>query len=108
MNGKASHHRNKYFLGELTIGDLIEFVSIEGEFSLGKNWLPIVRSRTSRKRGVLELFMESFDNDPEVSIPLDTRVKIEGVVVHMKVFPIVYPGGQHIRIRLDSPPKGLL
>lgn len=108
MTRKTDYYRTKYFLGELTLGELLKFARIEGEFSVGKNWLPVVRKRVSRKRGFLELFMDSIDDDPDVSIPLDTRVKIEGVVVHMKVFPRGYPGGQHIRIRLDSPPKGLL
>lgn len=38
-----SYYRNKHFLGELTLGDLMCFAEIEGDFSIGRNWLPISR-----------------------------------------------------------------
>lgn len=104
----ADYYRNKYLLGELTLGEMLRFVRLEGEFSLGVNWLPIVRSRVSKRRGYLDLFTDSLEKEPDFSIPLDAKVKIEGNVVLVKIYWAGYPNGRDVKIRLDSPPEGLL
>lgn len=65
------------------MGDLREIVPIEGQFRIGKSWLPIVRTRISKKSGRLGIFMESSDICPDLIIPLDTRVRVDGREVRM-------------------------
>lgn len=108
MKHKVEYYRTKYFLGELTLKDLLRFIRLEGEFTLGVNWLPIVRSRVSKRRGHLDLFTDSLEKEPDVSISLGSKVKIEGNVVHLKIYWAGYPNGRDVKIRLDSPPELLL
>lgn len=95
-------HRNKHFLGELTFGYLMEIVPIEGDFSLGENWLPITRIRVSKKGDKAGIFMDSIHDEPDVSIPLDTRVKVVGEIVHVAI------EWKPLRIRLEKDPEFIL
>lgn len=104
MKRNAEHYRTKYFLGELNLEDLLKFIRLEGEFSIGKNWLPIVRSRVSQRRGFVDLFMEQNSTDPDVSISFDAKVKIKDDVVHLTVPWAGSPNGWTVKLRLDSPP----
>lgn len=103
------YYRNKNILGELTLDELLKSVSIEGEFTIGENWLPIVRARLSKRKGRLGLFMDSLESkDPELEIPLDTKVSVAGNLVSMRIGWGGYPNGRLVRIRLDSAPKWML
>ena len=92
------YYRNKHLLGELTLSDLMEVCKIEGEFSIGKNWLPIVRARVSKK--YIEFFMDSVERDPDLVLPLDATLFLEGNVVRFNT-------KQTIRLRLDRVPDWL-
>jgi hypothetical protein len=92
------YYRNKHLLGELTLSDLMEYCEIEGEFSIGKNWLPIVRRRVSKK--YIEFFMDSVERDPDLVLPLDATLFLEGNVVRFNT-------KQTIRLRLDRVPDWL-
>lgn len=102
------YYRNKNILGELTLEDLRETVSIEGDFTIGEHWLPIVRARfsLSTKGDILSLFMDSLETrDPELVIPLDTKVSVSENMVSMRIGWVGYPNGRLVRIRLDLVPK---
>lgn len=102
------YYRNKNILGELTLEDLRETVSIEGDFTIGEYWLPIVRSRVSLfpDGDILSLFMDSLETrDPELVIPLDTKVSVAGNLVSMRISWLGRPNGRLVRIRLDSTPE---
>lgn len=102
------YYRNKNILGELTLEDLRETVSIEGDFTIGEHWLPIVRSRVSLspKGDILGLFMDSLETrDPELVIPLDTKVSVADNMVSMRIGWIGHPNGRLVRIRLYSAPE---
>lgn len=92
------HYRNKHVLGELTFGDLMNMVPMEGDFSIGEHWLPITRFRVSKKGDKAGLFMDSIHDDADVEISLDTKVKVVGNMVSIDL-PIP------IRIRLDRAPE---
>lgn len=94
-------HRNKHFLGELTFGDLMELVPIEGDFSIGENWLPITRAKVSKKGARFGLFMDSIHDEPDVIIPLDAKVKVQGNIVHVDI------EWRPLRLRLDTAPDFL-
>lgn len=94
--------RNKHFLGELTFGDLLGVVPIEGDFTLGENWLPISRVRVSRKARKAEIFMDNIHDYPDVTVPLDTRVKVVGNMVRVAI------EWKPLRIRLDRVPGFIL
>lgn len=99
------YYRNKNVLGELTLRDLIEAVPIEGDFTIGQNWLPIVRTRVSRKRDTLNFFMDSLSSgDSEIEISLDTKVVVADNMVSMRIPWVGRPDGRLFRIRLDSVP----
>lgn len=74
--------RNKMFLGGLTLEDLHSLVKIRGAFSLGREWLPI--SRAIVRNGRLNIHMEPF-GDPDVTVPMDSIVKVEGKLVRLDV-----------------------
>lgn len=97
------YYRNRLFLGEFTVADLLVFVDIEGEFSIGKNWLPVNRARKSRGR--LEIFMDHSD-DPDVSFPLSRKIVVDGCVVRVPMPEWSHlPGRCHeVRIRLEKEP----
>lgn len=97
---RTEYYRNKHLLGELTIGDLLEITKIEGEFSLGDNWLPITRVMRYKKKPVVGLSMDSYENDPDLEIDLDAKIKIEGRVVTV-LFKPSDPRISRVRIRLD-------
>jgi hypothetical protein len=101
------HYRNKHLLGELTLEDLMEVCKIEGEFTIGRNWLPIVRSRVSKRHNALEIFMNSLESDPELEIDLDSRVFVEGDIVRIRVSWVGYPENHEVRLRLDRVPDWL-
>jgi hypothetical protein len=101
------HYRNKHLLGELTVSDLMEFCKIEGEFTIGKNWLPIVRARVSKRHRALEISMDSVENDPDLELPLDSRVFLEGDIVRIRVSWVGYPENHEVRLRLDRVPDWL-
>jgi hypothetical protein len=94
-----SYYRNKHFLGELTMGDLIRFTKVEGEFSLGAHWLPIGRSVVSRAKRKVKVFMETGGDHPDLTISFDCRVKIAGNLVDLEGL-----GGDRFRLRLSEAP----
>lgn len=96
-----THYRNKYILGDFNLGDLLKVAALEGDFTIGSNWLPIVVHRISRRRKTLLLFMDSLCSDAEVEIPLSARVRVEGRVAHMRVDGHGYPTHTNVRIRFD-------
>lgn len=90
------YYRNKHLLGELTFGDVMEIATVEGEFSIGKNWLPITLVKFSRSRGKVGIFMSSLQEDgPDVTIPVDAKVKVEGNIVRVQM-------KNPVTIRLES------
>jgi hypothetical protein len=99
--------RNKMMLGALTMGDLYEFFKIEGEFSIGKNWLPIYSVK--RKNRFVEVRMDDI-GDPDMKIPVDSVVKVQGDVVRVHLDSSNIESGYligsvvEIRIRLDEVP----
>lgn len=99
------HYRNKFFLGELTLGDLLEIWPVEGEYSLGVHWVSMVKTKVSKKKGEFRIYSTSLENKPEISILLDTKVRIERNIVSMKLEWNGYPTGRDFRIRLDSAPE---
>jgi hypothetical protein len=99
------YYRNKHLLGELTLSDLMEYCEIEGEFSIGKNWLPIVRRRVSKM--YIEFFMDSVERDPDLVLPLDSRVLLEGNIVRIGVDWVFEPQGREVWLRLDRVPDWL-
>jgi hypothetical protein len=101
------HYQNKHLLGELTLGDLMETCEIEGDFSIGDNWLPIVRCLVSKKHKTLCVFMDSVDKDPDLEIPFESKVLVDGNVVRIRVSWGGYPEGREIRLRLDRVPDWL-
>lgn len=106
-NFGVNHYENKHLLGELTLSDLMEFCEIEGEFTIGRNWLPIVRARISKRRDALEIFMDNLESDPEIEIPLDAKVFVDGNVVRIRVSWVGYPENHEVRLRLDRVPDWL-
>jgi len=102
-----NHYRNKHLLGELTLEDLMEICEIKGDFTIGKNWLPIVRRRVSNKHKVLGLFMDSYESEPDLEIPLDSKLFVEGNIVRIRVSWVGYPVGHEVRLRLDRAPDCL-
>lgn len=81
----ADYYRNKHLLGELTFGDVMEIARIEGEFSIGKSWLPITLVKFSRSKSKVGIFMSSLMEDgPDVTIPVDAKVKVEGNIVRVQ------------------------
>lgn len=100
---KADYYRNKQLLGELTFGDIADNARLEGDFSFGKSWLPMTLVKFSRSRSRVSIFMSSMEeDDPDVSIPMDAKVRVEGGVIHVKV------GWDHVKIRLDRLPDWVL
>lgn len=101
MRKSKDYYRNKHILGELTLEDLTRVVEIEGDFSIGKNWLPITRTRVSRRRRVLSIFMDSIENDPSLEIPLTNRVRVVGDIITTRVD---WGWGQtrEVRLKLDG------
>lgn len=103
------YYRNKNVLGELTLRDLRSSVPIEGEFSMGEHWLPIVRTRLSKKRMTLGFFVDSLEiRDADVEVPLDTKVSVADNLVSLRILWAGCPNGRLVRIRLDSAPKWML
>lgn len=99
------YYSNKNILGELTLEELRETVAIEGEFTIGKNWLPICKTRVSRRHKTLDFFMDSAEqNDSELEIPLETKVSVVGTMVSMRIYWPGHPNGRLVRIRLDVAP----
>lgn len=78
MRRSRDYYRNKYLLGELTIGDLMLLVPIEGEFSIGNNWLPLSGVKKSRRRRMIGLSMWSYGTDMDVEFSIDSKVKLNG------------------------------
>lgn len=100
MRQSADYYRNKHFLGQLTLRDLMEITRVEGEFTIGNNWLPITRFCVSRAGDRAAIFMDSISEGPDVVIPIDHPVKVEGLVVRL-VGMIHRPSGREIRMKLD-------
>lgn len=107
--------RNKMMLGALTMGDLHSIVRGTGilwrdryrEFSVGGNWLPVgaVRKRASS----LNIWMEDIGKVSDLSVPVDSVVKVRGNVVelaldseHINVYTNL--DRVELRIRLDFEP----
>jgi hypothetical protein len=103
----VNYYQNKHLLGELTLEELMVFCEIEGEFTIGKNWLPIVRARVSKKQKSLEIFMDNLDSEPDVEIDLDSKVFVDGNVVRTRVSWVGYPKNHEVRLRLDRVPDWL-
>ena len=99
--------RNKMMLGALTMGDLYEFFNIEGEFSIGQNWLPIYSVK--RKNRFVEVRMDGI-GDPDIKIPVDSVVKVQGDIVRVHLDSSNIESGYligsvvEVRIRLDEVP----
>lgn len=104
MKRSVEYYRTKYFLGELTFKDLLKFIRLEGEFSIGNNWLPIVFSRVSKRRRFAYLFMDQNGTDPDVWVSFDAKAKIKDDVIHLTVPHAAHPNGWTVKLRLDSPP----
>lgn len=100
MREGADYYRNKHFLGQLTLCDLMEIVDVEGEFTIGENWLPITRFRTSRAGDRVAIFMDSVDNLPDLTVPIDQPVKVCGKVVRLVGF-VHLATRKEVRLRLD-------
>lgn len=100
---KSDYYRNKHLLGELTIGDFMEIVEIEGEFTRGKNWLPITRVRRSKDRPVVGIFMYSASVEADAVIPLDSKVRLRGDILEVMA-DLVDSRYHRIRIRLERVP----
>lgn len=101
---KREMMRNKMMLGFLTMGDLTQVVLLEGEFTFGKNWLPI--GGTRRRNRKIQFWMGDEDW-LEFEVPVDKIVKVSGRTVRIPL------ESQHIRgaredievlIRLDWEP----
>lgn len=99
MRNTRDYYRNKHFLGELTLEDLMRIADIEGDFSIGNNWLPITRAQVSRRKRVLNIFMDSIEDDPSLMIPLANKVKVVGAIVTTMVGWGL--GERQVRLRLD-------
>lgn len=97
----SDYHRNKHVLGELTIGDLMDMGVVMEEFSLGVNWLPISRILSHKNGSSIGLVMDSLDDEPDVEISLDAKVKVEGMVVRV-LFKPSDPRISQVRIRLEK------
>lgn len=98
---------NKMMLGGLTIAELRELVRIEGVFSFGSNWLPIGRVR--KNKDMLEIRIGQSTTEPDVQIPLDSVVKVQGNMVFVDLETRLINGGYmmgrdrtELRIRLDG------
>lgn len=107
MRESFDHYRNKAFLGELTLGDLLEIWPVEGEYSLGVHWISMVQTKVSKKKRLFNIYSTSLAEDPEMSIPLDTKVRIVKNIVSMRLDWNGYAAGREFRIRLDSAPDFL-
>jgi hypothetical protein len=101
--------RNKMILGALTMGDLREIVDIEGEFCFASNWLPIHASR--KRKGTLQIFIEYVSSEPDVEVPLNSIVKVQGNMVFVDLDTSNIGGGSlidrdkvELKIRLNDEP----
>lgn len=100
------YYRNKHLLGELTVGDLLKIARIEGEFSIGVNWLPITRVRKSGPSRRLKVYMSGVGDDPDLDLSFDQRVRVDGnvVTIHMPHWSHL-PRCHYVRLKLDSGPN---
>ena len=96
MGLSHDYYRNKYLLGEFTVRDLLEGFGIGGYFSVGVHWLPICRVLRSKSGRHIALCMDGRRTDPEVVLPMDSKVRLDGRVARVS--------GTHIRIELERPP----
>jgi len=97
----SDYYRNKHVLGQLTLRDLVDITKVEGEFTIGDNWLPITRFRISKAGDRAAIFMDSVDNFPDVTIPIDQPIRVSGDIVRL-VGMVHRPSGKEIRMRLDG------
>lgn len=97
----ADYYRNKHVLNDLTLRDLLEITEVQGEFTIGDNWLPITRFRVSRAGDRVWIFMDSVMSDPDVTILLDTPIRVDGNIVRI-MGDVFIPSGKGIRMRLDG------
>jgi hypothetical protein len=51
--------------------------------------------------------MDDLESDPEIEIPLDSRVFVDGNVVRTRVSWVGYPENHEVRLRLDRVPDWL-
>jgi len=100
------YYRNKHLLGELTVEDLLEISRIEGEFSIGANWLPIAKVRKSAATRRLEIYMGSWGDDSDLDLSFDQRVRVDGnvVTIHMPHWSHL-PRCHYVRLKLDNEPN---
>ena len=101
MRKDADYYRNKHFLGQLTLRDLMEVTRLVGEFSIGVNWLPVTRFCVSRAGDRAAIFMDSISDAPDLVIPIDHPVKVDGLVVRLVGF-VHRPSGREVRLKLDN------
>lgn len=74
---------NKMMLGDLRLGELRQIVSIRGEYTIGKHWMPIAKVRKIKNH--LGIWMEDLGSDPNILICLDDVVKVDGRCVRIDV-----------------------
>lgn len=100
---KPDYYRNKNLLGELTLGDLLDMGDIQGDFTIGENWLPITRVRRLGKGPWVGIFMYAWHREPDVTLPRDSRVRIRGNEVEILGSP-TDPRMRRVRIKLEVVP----
>lgn len=73
----------KMMLGDLRLGELRKIVKIEGQYTIGYNWLPIAKTR--KIGDSLGIWMENIGDEPNILVRLDSVVKVSGGLVRIDV-----------------------
>lgn len=84
---------NKMMLGDLRLGELLQIVKVEGQYTIGRHWLPINKTRKLDNR--LGIWMDEY-GDPSLIVSLDAVVKVEGKCVRLDVPIMDIEGGFRI------------
>lgn len=84
---------NKMMLGDLRLGELLQIVKVEGQYTIGRHWLPIHKTRKLDNR--LGIWMDEY-GDPSLIVSLDAVVKVEGKIVRLDVPIMDIKGGFRI------------